>query len=135
MNNSELNVLGGVSMYYQFSEADYKALLSKSQYSVRISKILRSKKTLTHDQLRQELGIEKNNLSNIIKKLEPFDIIFARKIGKNVFYSLSPKGIEFYDYVKAQDQIVDVIDTITEKKEKQKKVEDYILTAGVVTTK
>jgi len=122
-------------MYYRYSEADYKTLLSKSQYSVRISKILRSKKTLTHDELRQELGIEKNNLSNIIKKLEPFGIIYASRIGKNVFYSLTPKGIEFFDYVKAQNQMADVIDTITEKKQKKKEIENYALKPSALTNK
>ncbi len=91
--------LGGLHMaYYRYGDEDYKALLSRSKYSVEISKVLFDKDTLSHSELCDAIKIKKNNLSNIVKKLEPFGILFVRRIGKNVYYSLSPKGFEFYRY-------------------------------------
>lgn len=87
-------------MAYRYSEAEYAALLSKSKYSMKIAEILCEKETLKHEELRNALNIKPNNLSNVIRKIEPFDILFIRKIGKNVYYSLSPKGYEFYEYVQ-----------------------------------
>ena len=92
--------------YYRYGEEDYKALLSRSRYSVEISKVLFDKVTLSHNELCEAVKIKKNNLSNIVKKLAPFEILFVRKIGKNVYYSLSPKGFEFYKYFKAQEEMM-----------------------------
>ena len=91
--------------YYRYGEEDYKALLSRSRYSVEISKVLFDKITLSHNELCDAINIKKNNLSNVVKKLAPFEILFVRRIGKNVYYSLSPKGFEFYKYFKAQEEL------------------------------
>ena len=91
--------------YYRYGEEDYKALLSRSRYSVEISKVLFDRVTLSHNELCEAIDVKKNNLSNVVKKLAPFEILFVRRIGKNVYYSLSPKGFEFYKYFKAQEEM------------------------------
>ena len=91
--------------YYRYGEEDYKALLSRSRYSVEISKVLFDRVTLSHNELCEAIDVKKNNLSNVVKKLAPFEILFVRRIGKNVYYSLSPKGFEFYKYFKAKEEM------------------------------
>lgn len=86
-------------MYYKYNTADYDALLSKSKHSITIANVLNSSDDVVqHDALREAIGIKKNNLSNVIKKIVPFDILFITKVGKNVYYSLTPKGYEFRKY-------------------------------------
>lgn len=77
---------------------DFELLRNKSKYSIDISKVLfNEQKQMTHKELCDALKIKPNQLSNIIKILEPFQIIFENRIGRNVFYSLNVKGYRFYD--------------------------------------
>lgn len=94
-------------MFLKYGEEDYNLLFCKSRYSIIIVNYLYSQKSpINHQRLADFLKIKKNNLSNIIRKLEPFDIIFAQKIGKNVYYSLTAKGIEFYDFIQTQHKTI-----------------------------
>lgn len=93
-----------MDMKYRYNVADYDALISKSKYSKRIAEILYEKESLNQDELRIALKIKPNNLSNVIRKIEPFDILFIRKYGENVYYSLSPKGCEFFEYLRKEKQ-------------------------------
>ena len=77
---------------------DFELLRNKSKYSIDISKVLfNEQKQMTHKELCDALKIKPNQLSNIIKILEPFQIIFENRIGRNVYYSLNVKGCRFYD--------------------------------------
>ena len=87
-------------MFLRFSEEDYKKLIAKSKYSIKIASELAEYGTLNHQDLCKHLGIKPNNLSNIIRKIDMFDVLFIRKIGKNVYYSLTTKGYEFKEYAK-----------------------------------
>lgn len=89
-------------MFANFYKKDFELLLTKSKHSIEIATILFIKGTLTHDELASALNIKKNNLSNIIRKIEPFDILFIRRIGRNVYYSLNVKGNKFCDFIKKE---------------------------------
>lgn len=91
-------------MNYKYGDQDYKNLLAKSKHSIGVAEILYKNGTMNHNELAKALGIKKNNLTNVIKKLEPFDILFFRRIGKNVYYSLNAKGYEFYDFIINQEK-------------------------------
>ena len=83
-----------------YYEKDFETLLAKSKHSIEIVSILNDEETLTHNELAKRLGIKKNNLSNVMSKIGLFNIIFARRIGRNVYYSLNAKGQRFYEYIK-----------------------------------
>ena len=93
-------------MFYKYGEKDYELLFKKSRYSIEITNMLFNCGTMTHQKLSDKLGIKKNNLTNIVRKLDPFEILFVRKIGKNVFYSLNAKGVEFYKYIISQKEAI-----------------------------
>ena len=84
----------------KYYEKDFETLLAKLKHSIKIASILSKEETLTHCELADRLGIKKNNLSNVMQKIELFNIVFARRIGRNVYYSLNAKGQKFYEYVK-----------------------------------
>ena len=91
-------------MNYRYSVEDYKLLYKKSKYSIDVTKKLYELGSITHQKLSDSLNIKKNNLSNIMRKLEPFEIVETERIGKNVFYSLSAKGYEFFEYIEARNK-------------------------------
>lgn len=87
----------------------FDLLMEKCSLSIEIVKKLKDNETLTHNELSKSLNKSKQNLSNTIRKIEPFGILLIRRIGKNVYYSLNFKGYQFYDYF-SQDAVVHLIE-------------------------
>lgn len=87
-------------MIYKYGKEDYDLLIAQSKYSILISEFLSKNGPKNHGEICDVLKIKKNNLSNIVRKLEPFNIFTIRRIGKNVYYSLNFKGLEFLSYAK-----------------------------------
>lgn len=79
-------------------KSDYELLIKHSKYSILIAEYLLNNGAKTHNELCEFLHIKKNTLSNIISKLEPFNIFMVRRIRKNIYYSLNAKGYDFIHY-------------------------------------
>lgn len=87
-------------MGYKFDCKDYEDAFSRSKHTSKIVEILKEYKVLDHNELALKLGIEKNNLCNVIKKISCYELVVTRRIGKNVYYSLSFKGSDCFEYYK-----------------------------------
>lgn len=79
---------------------DFRRLLDNSKYAKRLAVLLYSTDSISYDDVGTILGLKRKQVFNIIKKLEPFEILFARQIGSEFYVVLSPKGYNFYKYIK-----------------------------------
>ena len=79
---------------------DFRRLLDNSKYAKRLAVLLYSTNSISYDDVGTILGLKRKQVFNIIKKLEPFEILFARQAGGDFFIGLSPKGYDFYKYIK-----------------------------------
>ena len=82
---------------------EFKAIKRKSKYSIKLVNILYAKhREMSHGELCEALSIKKNYLSNIVKLLDAFNILFIDRIGRNVYYSLTAQGYLFHEYCEKE---------------------------------
>lgn len=88
-------------------ETKYQNALICSEYAPSIVLIIDNSKGryISHGDLADKLKISKSNLSNVIKRLEPYDLFIVEKQGRNKYYRLSSKGYEFYHYLLEENSI------------------------------
>lgn len=79
------------------TKEDYELLL-QVKYSVLIVGYLLDK-TKSHEEICGALKIKKTTLSNIIRKLEPFNILMIQRTNKTIYYSLTFNGLKFFSYI------------------------------------
>ena len=86
---------------YIFSTKDYEMLCKHSKYAPRIVITLYNcHDSLNVIELAFILGVKQKRLVNIIRNLEPFDILHYRQYPNDGWFcSLTPKGYEFYEYL------------------------------------
>lgn len=74
-------------------------LLSTYEYLRKIVIYLGQNTFAQHGEIASYLGISPSHLSNIFKKhrIEEAKIITSEKVGRNVIYSLTPRGKQYYD--------------------------------------
>lgn len=89
----------------KYDKCDFELLLKKTAFSRDVALLLYEEGTLSHGQLCEKLNKTKQNLSNAINRIEPFDVLNTRKIGKNVYYSLTYKGNKFVVYIKKEIEL------------------------------
>lgn len=76
-------------------EEKYKSIIwSKSRFFKPILSTLYECGALSHQELADILGIKKNYLSNIIKKMEPYYLLEAESFGSKKIYRLTKNGIQ-----------------------------------------
>ena len=63
----------------------------------------RNNQYCSHNELCLFLNLKKNNLSNIVKRLEGMDILDIKKEGRNKYYRLTPNGIKLYESLLEND--------------------------------
>ena len=79
------------NMSEQFTSCKYATIISIYLYEYRHNE------SVSHTEIYEALGISKNNLTNIIKRLLPTGLLEIEKEGRNKYYRLSNLGIEFYN--------------------------------------
>ena len=76
-----------------------KTILDLNCHMIDIIKIVYKERRITHQELADKLGLQKNYLTNIMKKVYTYDIFDVEKIGKNKWYELTKTGMEIYFYI------------------------------------
>ena len=76
-----------------------KTILDLNCHMRDIIKIVYKERRITHQELADKLGLQKNYLTNIMKKVYTYDIFDVEKIGKNKWYELTKTGMEIYFYI------------------------------------
>lgn len=76
-----------------------KTILDLNCHMIDIIKIVYKERRITHQKLADKLGLQKNYLTNIMKKVYTYDIFDVEKIGKNKWYELTKTGMEIYFYI------------------------------------
>lgn len=74
-------------------------ILASSKYTPTILVFIyeyRDNSYCSHNEICEALDIKKNNLSNIIKRLESEELFDIKRVGRNKYYCLSDKGIAVY---------------------------------------
>lgn len=81
------------------SDQKIAILLSTYEYLKKIVIYLGRNTFAQHGELASCLGISASHLSNIFKKpqIEEANIFTSQKVGRNVIYSLTPRGKQYYD--------------------------------------
>ncbi len=83
---------------------DFKRIIKKSKLSIRLAALL-YKGTTNLENISLILGVSKSKIKLVLDSLDPFDILFVRKIGTTYYISLSSKGYSFYWYLIARDYL------------------------------
>lgn len=91
-------------MKRSISEADRIRAESILKKNSRIGAIVlflyaNEKGLVDHTQLANAINVKKNNLSNIVKRIEKTDVIRRVSNGQNKYYYLTDIGFDLYDYV------------------------------------
>ena len=73
-----------------------KIILDLNCHMKDIIKIVYKERRITHQELADKLGLQKNYLTNIMKKVIIYDIFDVEKIGKKKWYELTKKGMKIY---------------------------------------
>ena len=89
-----------------YDRNDFKLLVRKCSLILKITDILDKEGCLTHNELAKRTGKSIQSLSNAIRKIDPFGVLFIRRIGKNVYYSLNFRGNLLKDYLSNEVQNV-----------------------------
>ena len=76
-----------------------KTIIDLNCHMIDIIKIVYKERRITHQELADKLGLQKNYLTNIMKKVYTYDIFDVEKIGKNKWYELTKTGMEIYFYI------------------------------------
>lgn len=98
-----INIANHLKMHkksYLDDVSDFRRLLDNSKYAKRLAVLLYSTNSISYDDVGTILGLKRKQVINIVKKLEPFNILFARQIGSDLVVGLSSKGYDFYKYIK-----------------------------------
>lgn len=85
--------------YLKDESVNPKTILDLNCHMIDIIKIVYKERRITHQELADKLGLQKNYLTNIMKKVYTYDIFDVERIGKNKWYELTKTGMEIYFYI------------------------------------
>lgn len=73
-----------------------KMILNLNNHMEDIIRIVYKERRITHQELADTLGLQKNYLTNIMKRVYAYDIFDVERIGKNKWYELTKNGMKIY---------------------------------------
>jgi DNA-binding transcriptional ArsR family regulator len=87
------------------AEKEYIQIRNSSQYISQLINIMLEKGYTNNSELVSRLRISRSNVSNIINRLNQYEILTERKKGRNRYYYLNAKGLKLAEFINIQPKI------------------------------